>query len=135
VTEQPGTEDPSKGDGQGTGAGGGGGGGGGVDPTSYAAITANAETSLRNLETSCKNQLMPLGLQLVGETDPVKQQQLITQINGIIAQCQTQFDGIIAQVELKLTTNNHPTTIIAEYRKAFQDEMDAGRALLESMNK
>lgn len=113
---------------------GGGGGGGGGGTLTYESITTSTESSLQSLKQSCMNQLMPIGLQLVEATESAVKQQLMSDINGIIAQCTTQFDQLVAQAEAQLTANGHSTSIIADYRKAFQDEMDAGRALLEGMN-
>ncbi|WP_372663139.1 stalk domain-containing protein [Cohnella sp.] len=120
--------------GTGTGGVGGAGGGGAGGVTTYESITANAESTLYALKASCENQLMPLGLQLIIATDSNAKQQLINQMNGIIDQCTVQFNQAVADVEIKLTAGGYSTSIIADYRKAFQDEMDAGRALLEGLN-
>jgi hypothetical protein len=117
----------------GTPGGGAGGGGGGT--LTYESITSSTKESLQSLELSCKNQLMPLGLQLVGATESAVKQQLVSQINGVITQCTTQFNELVAQAEQQLTENGYSTSIIVDYRNAFQAEMDAGRALLEGMSK
>lgn len=117
----------------GFGAGGGGGGGaGGV--SNYESITSNAESTLYALKASCENQLMPLGLELIVAVDSDAKQQLINQMNTIISQCTVQFDQAVANVEQQLTAGGYSTSIIADYRKAFQDALDAGRAILEGMN-
>ncbi|RED65825.1 copper amine oxidase N-terminal domain-containing protein [Cohnella lupini] len=99
----------------------------------YESITASAKASLDSLEQSYKSQLMPLGLQLIDETDPDTINQLTIQINGIISQCTEQFNTIISQTENLLTANGYNTSVISEYRQKFQDEMDGGRELLDQL--
>ncbi|KIL35388.1 hypothetical protein SD71_13820 [Cohnella kolymensis] len=126
--------------GGGAGSGGSGGGalpgtgaGGGAAPMTYEAITTSAESRLQSLKTDCQNQLLPLGMDLIRGDSGKTQQQLIDEINGVINQCTTQFNQIVNEAERQLTANGHSTAIIAEYRQAFEDQMNEGKQMLKDL--
>jgi len=116
------------------GTGGGiGGVGGDAVKLPYEQITAEAETKLAALESSCKATLMNIGLKYVAASDAAVQAQLKAQGLQEIDNCTAKFEVIIADTTAKLTANGYSTAVIADYRKKFNDELEAGRDIAESM--
>jgi len=135
-TEQGGKgTDNGSGGTNGSGTGTGTGNGGTPSAPTYASITAATESSLYTLKASCEEQLTPLGFQLVLSEDTAEKKRLVTQMNGIIDDCTTKFEAIVKNTEQQLTAGNFDTAVIADYRKAFNDYIAEGKALLEGMNK
>ncbi|KRE47923.1 stalk domain-containing protein [Paenibacillus sp. Soil522] len=114
-------------------AGGTGGAGGGAVKLSYEQITAEAESKLAALKSSCKSTLMSIGLQYISTSDAAVKAQLKAQGLQEVDNCSAKFEVIMSDTTAKLTENGYSTAIIADYRKAFQAELEAGRDLANSM--
>lgn len=117
----------------GTGGGTGNAGGteGAVKPT-YEQITANAEAKLAALKASCQATLMDIGLQYLAASaadQPKIKEKGLQEVNN----CSAKFEVIMSETTTSLTTNGYKTDIIAEYRAAFNAELEAGRAIAESL--
>lgn len=117
----------------GTGAGGTGGIGSDTVKLPYEQITAEAETKLAALESSCKATLMNIGSKYVVASDAAVQAQLKAQGLQEIDNCSAKFEVIMSDTTAKLTANGYSTAVIAEYRKVFKEELEAGRDIAESM--
>lgn len=128
-----GTEDDIILPGTGGGAGGGeaGSGAGGIKLTEKQ-ITAEAEAKLTSLRNSCKAALMNIALQYVAADDAGKAN-LKAQGLQEVDSCTSKFEVIMTDTSAKLTANGYSTAIIAEYRAAFNEELEAGRAIAESL--
>lgn len=113
------------------GTGGGGTGAGAVKPT-YEQVTAEAEAKLAALQSSCKADLMDVGLQYLSANDAdkakLKEKGLMELDN-----CSAKFEVIMSDTTAKLTANGYSTDIIAQYRDAYNKELEAGRELAESL--
>lgn len=128
-----GTETGTDGGGAIGGSPGGPGPGSGSDNTSYASITANAEKQLNALKDGCYGSLMDLGMKYLASSDEQEKKQLLAQGDAKLTECTNSFNQIIAKTEQQLTANGHSTAILADYRKAFEDEIKAGRELMKGM--
>ncbi|WP_419876227.1 copper amine oxidase N-terminal domain-containing protein [Candidatus Pristimantibacillus sp. PTI5] len=117
--------------GTGGGTGNTGGTGGAVKQT-YEQITANAEAKLAALKASCQATLMDIGLQYLAASaadQPKIKEKGLQEVNN----CSAKFEVIMSETSTSLTTNGYKTDIIAEYRAAFNAELEAGRAIAESL--
>ncbi|MFC5703539.1 copper amine oxidase N-terminal domain-containing protein [Cohnella faecalis] len=109
----------------------GGGSSGSAKPT-LESITASTEARLHTLESSCQNTLMNIALSAFGQSAEEKAK-IRTQGQKALDQCKAQFETIVTNAENQLTTNGYSTAIIAEYRKYFQEQLDAGKAIFDSL--
>lgn len=115
------------------GAGGGGGGTPIVKPTpTYEQITASAEASMASLHSSCEAALFSLVPDYL-DADEAGQASIRAQALQEIDNCTAQFNSILANTSAELTANGYDTAIIEEYRAEFQQQMEAGRRIAESM--
>lgn len=115
------------------GTGGGTGNGGGIVKPTYEQITANAEAKLAALKASCQATLMDIGLQYLAASaadQPKIKEKGLQEVNN----CSAKFEIIMSETTTSLTTNGYKTDIIAEYRAAFNKELEAGREIAESMS-
>ncbi|MHA7966111.1 copper amine oxidase N-terminal domain-containing protein [Paenibacillus sp. CAU 1782] len=110
-------------------AGGGAGGGGVPAKLTYEQITASAQSSLETLRDSCKATLIGLGLDYYATSDAAAKAQIKAQISKEVDSCTSKFESLLSSVSASLTANGYSTDIIEEYRKAFQAELAAGRAI------
>ena len=114
-------------------AGGTGDAGGGAVKLSYEQITAEAESKLAALKSSCTATIMSIGLQYISTSDAAVKAQLKAQGLQEVDNCSAKFEVIMSDTTAKLTENGYSTAIIADYRKAFEAELEAGRDLADSM--
>ncbi|MEV5029146.1 copper amine oxidase N-terminal domain-containing protein [Paenibacillus sp. LPE1-1-1.1] len=114
------------------GTGGGTGNAGGAVKPAYEQITANAEAKLAALKASCQATLMDIGLQYLAASaadQPMIKEKGLQEVNN----CSAKFEVIMSETTTSLTTNGYKTDIIAEYRAAFNAELEAGREIAESL--
>ncbi|OUS69870.1 hypothetical protein B1748_29985 [Paenibacillus sp. MY03] len=118
----------------GAGNGGGGGAPGGGTPANqtYAQITSGAESKLYALRSSCESTLTGIVLSYT-DTSEAGKKKLKSDIQAAVATCTGNFETIIADTSAALTAGGHSTAILAEYRTKFEEELEAGRKLAESM--
>lgn len=115
------------------GTGGGTGNAGGPVKPTYEQITANAEAKLAALKASCEATLMDIGLQYLAASaadQPKIKEKGLQEVNN----CSAKFEVIMSETSTSLTTNGYKTDIIAQYRDAFNKELEAGREIAESMS-
>lgn len=133
--QQNGTK-PNTGSGSNTGTGTGTGNGGtssGPSTPSYESITSATEERLYTLRASCEEQLKVPAVKWLLSDDSAVKDQAIGEANSIVADCTVKFEEIVNNAEKQLIAGNYSTAIIADYRKAFKDEMEAGKQLLKGM--
>lgn len=115
------------------GTGGGTGNTGGAVKLTYEQITANAEAKLAALKASCQATLMDIGLQYLAASaadQPKIKEKGLQEVNN----CSAKFEVIMSETTASLTANGYKTDIIAQYRDAFNKELEAGREIAESMS-
>jgi hypothetical protein len=121
--------------GNGIGGGGGGsgaGGGGGPSKLSYEQITSNGEARLQTLRLGCQSTLLDTAMKY-SDADEAGKAAVIEELQGELAVCTADFEKIISETSAALTAGGYSTAIIAEYRAAFEAELEAGRKLAESL--
>lgn len=137
TTDNGGTAGANAGAGSQPAAGGGGGGGigGGAVPAkpTYEQITANAQSSLESLRNSCKAKLIDMALKYHAASDATTKAQIKAEISTEVDNCTSQFESLLSTISSNLSANGYSTDIIEEYRKAFDAELAAGRALAGKM--
>ncbi|MNW09733.1 hypothetical protein D3C71_2068030 [compost metagenome] len=67
-------------------------------------------------------------------TDATVKAQIKAEISAEIDNCTSQFESLLSGISSKLSSNGYSTDIIEEYRKAFNAEMAAGKALAGNMS-
>lgn len=102
--------------------------GGETAKLSYDSITASAKSQLETLETSCGSDLLSLALQYYAAPTAERQAELKEKGVNKLNACKAQFESILSDTENKLTTNGYSTEILTEYRKAFDEKIEAGKA-------
>ncbi|CAM4322347.1 copper amine oxidase N-terminal domain-containing protein [Paenibacillus alkaliterrae] len=118
--------------GAGAGAGGGTGAGGGAAGTvklTYEQITADAEARLGALRNSCETTLFGILLENSGADNELLKSKLLQEVDN----CTAKFEAIMTDVTAQLATNGYSTAVIADYRAAYQAQLDAGRNIVGSM--
>ncbi|SDX27124.1 stalk domain-containing protein [Paenibacillus sp. CF384] len=115
-----------------TGGSTGGGGTGPVKP-SYESITSNAQSRLTNLQNSCQASLMDIGLQYISTDDAKLKEKLKNQGYAKLDACTASFNTIVGEVETQLKSNGYSTAIIADYRKEFNSQVEAGKEIMKGM--
>lgn len=107
--------------------------GGEVPKQTYEQITANAASRLETLKSSCKNELIDLAMKYFDATDEDGKTKIKTQISQKVDSCTAQFEAILSDVTATLEANDYSTAIIAEYREAFEAEIEAGKKIIGNM--
>ncbi|MBP3964814.1 stalk domain-containing protein [Paenibacillus lignilyticus] len=109
-----------------------GGGSGPVKP-SYESITANAEARLTSLQNSCQAALMDIGIQYISTDDAKLKESLKNKGYAKLDECTASFNKVVGEVEAQLKANGYSTAIIADYRKEFNSQVEAGRDIMKGM--
>lgn len=112
---------PSGGQGSNTGSG--------SDKLSYETITNSAQAKLESLQAESKSVLLNLAKEYLSATSDETKKKLLAdgqkKLNGFTAQ----FENIVQVTESQLKENGYSTEIISQYRKTFNDEIEAGKQL------
>ncbi|MEK3717086.1 stalk domain-containing protein [Paenibacillus sp. FSL R7-0333] len=116
-------------------AGGSGSAGTGSGKVSYESITSETEAKLSALQAQSTSTLLAIAFEYVGATDAATKQSIKAKGLEQLASFKASFNSIIADAEQKLNTNGYSTAIIAQYRAAFEADLDKGRAIAEGMGK
>ncbi|WP_405116546.1 stalk domain-containing protein [Paenibacillus sp. FSL K6-1217] len=116
-------------------AGGSGAGGTGSAKVSYESITSETEAKLSALQSQSTSTLLGIAFEYVGATDAATKQSIKAKGIEQLASFKASFNSIVADAEQKLNTNGYSTAIIAQYRAAFEADLDKGRAIAEGMGK
>ncbi|MEK4850294.1 stalk domain-containing protein [Paenibacillus sp. FSL H7-0756] len=116
-------------------AGGSGSAGTGSGKVSYESITSETEAKLNALKSQSTSTLFGIALEYVNATDAATKQSIKAKGIEQLASFKASFNSIIADAEQKLNTNGYSTAIIAQYRAAFEAELDNGRAAAEGLGK
>ncbi|QUL53908.1 copper amine oxidase N-terminal domain-containing protein [Paenibacillus tritici] len=116
-------------------AGGSGAGGAGTGKVSYESITGETEAKLSALQSQSASTLFGIAFEYVSATDAATKQSIKAKGKQQLDSFTASFNSIIADAEQKLNSNGYSTAIIAQYRSAFEAELDKGRAIAEGMGK
>lgn len=116
-----------------TGSPGTGGSGSGENKMSYESITSNTESKLQSLQAESKSTLLNLAKQYLSSSDESTKQKLLEQGQQQLNSLTARFESIVGAAESELKANGYSTEIINQYRKAFQDEIEAGKQLAEGL--
>lgn len=107
----------------------------GVTPgkSSYDNITDATQAKLEALRAESKAVLFDLAKDYLSATDDTAKKKLLAEgqnkLNGFTAT----FESIVKDTEAQLKANGYSTEIINEYRKTFNDEIEAGKKLAEEL--
>ena len=116
-----------------TGSPGTGGSGSGENKMSYESITSNTESKLQSLQAESKSTLLNLAKQYLSASDESTKQKLLAQGQQQLNSLTARFENIVGAAESELKGNGYSTDIINQYRKAFQEEIEAGKQLAEGL--
>lgn len=118
-----------------TGAGGTGSGsaGTGTGKVSYESITSEAEAKLNALQSQSASTLMGTLGEYVSAKDDATRESIKAKGKQQLDSFRASFDSIIADTEQKLNSNGYSTAIIAQYRAAFEAELQKGVASAAGM--
>ncbi|WP_308636699.1 stalk domain-containing protein [Paenibacillus silvisoli] len=116
------------------GAIGGGGGGGVITKPTYESITANAKQRLTALQDSCKADLLAIGMSYISTDDKKQKESLKNQGYAKLDACTAKFNTIVSETETQLKANGYSTAIIADYRKEFNSQVEAGRDIMKGLS-
>ncbi|MFI2857092.1 stalk domain-containing protein [Paenibacillus sp. JSM ZJ436] len=108
-------------------------GGSGASTVTYETITRTAESKLQSLQSESRSILFSLAQRYLSASDESTKQQLLAQGQQQLDQLTAQFETIVSAAESELKAGGHSTAIINEYRKTFQDEIEAGKQLAEGL--
>lgn len=100
---------------------------------SYESITSNAQSRLTNLQNSCQAALMDIGIQYISTDDAKTKETLKNKGYAQLDSCTASFERVLAETEAALTANGYSTAIIADYRQAFNAQVDKGREIMAGM--
>ncbi|MBW4084524.1 copper amine oxidase N-terminal domain-containing protein [Paenibacillus sp. S150] len=109
------------------------GGGAGSGTLTYEQITSDTEAKLSALQSQSTSTLMSIGFEYIAATDEATKASLMAKGKQQLASFTASFNSIIAEAEQKLNANGYSTDIIAQYRAAFEAQLQAGRELAEGM--
>lgn len=116
-------------------AGGSGSAGTGSGKVSYESITSETEAKLSSLQSQSTSTLLATAFEYMSATDAGTKQSIKAKGIQQLASFKASFNSIIADAEQKLNSNGYSTAIIAQYRAAFEADLDKGRAIAEGMGK
>lgn len=105
----------------------------GENKKSYESITSNTESKLQSLQAESKSTLLNLAKQYLSASDESTKQKLLAQGQQQLNSLTVRFESIVGAAESELKANGYSTEIINQYRKAFQDEIEAGKQLAEGL--
>lgn len=100
---------------------------------SYDAITSSALAKLNSLKSQSQSTLMSTAFEYLAATDEASKASIKAKGLQQLSDFTASFNGIISDTEQQLKDNGYSTDIIAEYRSAFEADLEAGRKIAESM--
>jgi hypothetical protein len=105
----------------------------GAGKISYESITSETEAKLNALQSQSQSTLMGIALEYVNATDDAAKQSIKARGVQQLAAFKASFNSIVAAAEQKLNSNGYSTAVIAQYRAAFDAELQKGKALAEGL--
>ncbi|MBD7970565.1 stalk domain-containing protein [Paenibacillus gallinarum] len=108
-------------------------GGTGTNKVSYETITSSTETKLQSLQAESKSTLLNLAAEYLSATDGASKKKLLAEGQKQLDSLTERFESIVGKAEDELKANGYSTDIITQYRKAFNDEIEAGKQLASGL--
>lgn len=78
---------------------------------------------------------MGIALEYISATDAAAKESIKAKGIQQLASFTASFNSIIADAEQKLNNNGYSTAIIAQYRAAFEADLEKGKAIAEGIGK
>ena len=100
---------------------------------SYETITNTAQAKLDSLQAESKSALLNLAKEYVSATNDETKKKLLAEGQKKLDGFTAQFENILQNTENQLKENGYSTEIISQYRKTFNDEIEAGKQLAEGL--
>lgn len=100
---------------------------------SYDDITSATQKKLESLRAESKAALLGLAKEYVSATDDAAKKKLIAEGQKKLDGFTATFESIVKDTEAQLKANGYSTDIINQYRKAFNEEIEAGKQLAEGL--
>ncbi|WP_054957480.1 stalk domain-containing protein [Paenibacillus dakarensis] len=110
-----------------------GGAGSSTDKVSYESITSNTEAKLKSLQAENNSTLMSLAAKYLSASDDATKKKLLAQGQQQLDSLTAKFENIVGNAENQLKANGYSTEVINEYRKTFNDEIEAGKKLANEL--
>lgn len=107
--------------------------GSGNGKVSYESITSSTQAKLQSLQAESKATLLNLAREYLSASDENIKQKLLAQGQQQLNSLTARFENIVGAAENELKANGYSTDIIHQYRKAFQEEIEAGKQLAEGL--
>lgn len=107
--------------------------GNGTGKVSYESITSSIQAKLESLQAESKSTLLNLATQYLSASNEATKQELLAQGQQQLNSLSARFESIVGNAESQLKENGYSTDIINQYRKAFNDEIEAGKQLAEGL--
>lgn len=100
---------------------------------SYDNITDSTQAKLEALRAESKAALLNLAKEYVSATDEAAKKELLAEGQKKLGGFTATFESIVKDTEAQLKANGYSTEIIGQYRKTFNDEIEAGKQLAEEL--
>lgn len=100
---------------------------------SYDTITDSTQTKLEALRAESKAVLFDLAREYLSATDDTAKRKLLSEGQNKLNAFTATFERIVTDTEAQLKANGYSTEIIKQYRKTFNDEIEAGKQLAEEL--
>lgn len=100
----------------------------------YEQITSDTQAKLSALQSQSESTLMSLALKYINAKDETTKSSLLAQGQQQLNTFTASFNSIISEAEQKLNKYGYSTAVISQYRAEFEAQLEAGKALAESMS-
>ncbi|WIV20004.1 copper amine oxidase N-terminal domain-containing protein [Paenibacillus polygoni] len=100
---------------------------------SYETITSTTEAKLQALQEESKSSLLNLATQYLSASDETTKKKLLAEGQQQLDRITARFENIVDNAEDQLKASGYSTDIITQYRKAFNDEIEAGKQLTSGL--
>lgn len=106
---------------------GGGAPGGGTSKPSLDSIKSDTEAKLNQLEAESSSKLTALYLKYLETKDPA----LKVQAKSVLAEIDSEFNQIVGSAQTQLVDNMYDTSVINDYRQAYEEKQATAKSLLK----
>ncbi|AIQ31990.1 hypothetical protein P40081_30595 [Paenibacillus sp. FSL P4-0081] len=100
---------------------------------SYESITSATEARLNTLKSQSESTLFGTAMEYLAAQDDASKQSIIAKGKQQLASFTASFNSIVADAEVQLKANGYSTDIIAQYRSAFDSELQNGLQAVAGM--
>lgn len=100
---------------------------------SYDDITSATQKKLESLRAESKAALLGLAKEYVSAADDAAKKKLLAEGQKKLDGFTSTFESIVKDTEAQLKANGYSTEIINQYRKTFNEEIEAGKQLAKGL--